>query len=254
MDWRYYYRAPSLVAYLPGIEGSKTLGLRADIDALPIQEEGEKPYLSERDGIAHVCGHDGHVSVLLAVAKWASENREWIKPNLVFIFQSSEEMSPSGAEALIRQGVLDQVDEIYGIHLWQPMEKGKIGLVAGPMMASSDEFELTIKGAGGHGAMPHETIDPIYIASQIISGLQSITSRKINPVEPSVITVGKVVAGTTYNIIPSQATLYGTIRALSNEVREWLPVELERLAKGIAEAYGASISVSVDQRYSSTYQ
>ncbi|WP_028778309.1 M20 metallopeptidase family protein [Shimazuella kribbensis] len=236
------YQAPSLVAFLPGTDGTKTIGLRSDIDALPIQEEGEKTCISQRSGVAHVCGHDGHTAILLSVAKWASENRYRIKPNLVFVFQSAEEMGPSGAEALIEQGLLELLDEIYGLHLWQPLKKGKIGLLSGSMMASSDEFELVIHGSGGHGALPHETIDPIFVASQVISGIQSIISRKINPMEPAVITVGKVVAGTTYNIIPHEATLYGTLRAFTNEVREWLPIELERVAKGIAEAYGASIS------------
>jgi amidohydrolase len=236
------FQPPSLVAYLPGIEGSKTIGLRADIDALAIQEEGNKVCLSQSPGVAHVCGHDGHTSILLSVAKWATENKDLIKPNLVFIFQSAEETGPSGAEALMKQGVMELMDEIYGLHLWQPLEKGKIGLKSGSMMASSDEFELVINGSGGHGALPHETVDPIFIASQVISGIQSIVSRKINPMDPAVITVGKIVAGTTYNIIPNQATLYGTLRAFSHEIRQWLPVELERLAKGVCEAYGATIS------------
>lgn len=233
------FTPPSIVAYLPGTSGQKTLGLRADIDALAMQEEGNKPYLSKNPGVAHTCGHDGHMAILLAVARWAVEHREQIKPNLVFIFQSAEETGPSGAAALIEQRLLDRIDEIYGLHLWQPLEKGKISVPPGAMMASSDEFELFIEGAGGHGAMPHETIDPVYIASQVISGLQSIVSRKLDPIEPAVITVGKVEAGTTYNVIPQQATLFGTIRAFSYDVRQWLPVEIERLAKGICKAYGA---------------
>lgn len=234
------FKPPSFVAYLPGTSGQKTLGLRADIDALAMQEEGNKPYLSKNPGVAHTCGHDGHMAILLAVARWTVEHREQIKPNLVFIFQSAEETGPSGAAALIEQQLLDGIDEIYGLHLWQPLEKGKISVSSGAMMASSDEFELFIEGTGGHGAMPHETIDPVYIASQVISGLQSIVSRKLDPIEPAVITVGKVEAGTTYNVIPQQATLLGTIRAFSYDVRQWLPVEIERLAKGICEAYGAS--------------
>jgi amidohydrolase len=239
------YQPPSIVAFLAGAEGEKTIALRSDIDALAIQEEGDKPYLSQRSGVAHACGHDGHTAVLLSVAKWASENKAKIKPNLVFVFQSAEETGPSGAEALVEQGLTKLVDEIYGLHLWQPLERGKIGLLPGSMMASSDEFELIITGSGGHGALPHETIDPIFIASQVISGIQSIISRKINPMESAVITIGKVEAGTTYNIIPNQAKLYGTLRAFTNERRAWLPIELERLAKGICEAYGASISFTL---------
>jgi amidohydrolase len=233
------FKPPSLVAYLPGTSGEKTLGLRADIDALAMQEEGEKTYLSKHPGVAHTCGHDGHTAILLAVARWAVEHREQIKPNLVFIFQSAEETGPSGAAALIEQKLFDHIDEIYGLHLWQPLEKGKIAVLSGAMMASSDEFELTIHGVGGHGAMPHMAIDPVYIASQVIIGLQSIVSRKLDPLKPAVITVGKVETGTTYNVIPQQALLLGTTRAFSNNVRKWLREEIEDLASDICKAYGA---------------
>jgi len=228
---------PSVVALIKGSKGSKTIALRADIDALPIVEEGEKPYISKKTGIAHMCGHDGHTAILLAVAEWLSKNK--VEPNVVLIFQSAEEITPSGADLLIKQGILEGIDAIFGIHLWQGLEKGKIGLTHGPMMASIDDFEIDIKGFGGHGSMPHETIDPIYIASSLIQAFQSIISRSINPIEAGVITVGNVQAGTTYNIIPDSARLIGTIRALTPETVDIIQTKMVNLTKGICRAFGA---------------
>lgn len=228
---------PSVVALIKGSKGSKTIALRADIDALPIVEEGEKPYISKKTGIAHMCGHDGHTAILLAVAEWLSKNE--VEPNVVLIFQSAEEITPSGADLLIKQGILEGIDAIFGIHLWQGLEKGKIGLTHGPMMASIDDFEIDIKGYGGHGSMPHETIDPIYIASSLIQAFQSIISRSINPIEAGVITVGNVQAGTTYNIIPDSARLIGTIRALTPETVNIIQTKMVNLTEGICQAFGA---------------
>jgi len=228
---------PSVVALIKGSKGLKTIALRADIDALPIIEEGEKPYISKKTGIAHMCGHDGHTAILLAIAEWLSKNE--VEANVVLIFQSAEEITPSGADLLIKQGVLEGIDAIFGIHLWQGLEKGKIGLTHGPMMASIDDFEIDIKGFGGHGSMPHETIDPIYIASNLIQAFQSIISRNINPIEAGVITVGNVQAGTTYNIIPDSARLIGTIRALTPETVDIIQTKMVNLTEGICRAFGA---------------
>ena len=227
---------PSVVGLVKGSKGSKTIALRADIDALPIVEEGEKTYISKKPGIAHMCGHDGHTAILLAVAEWLSRNE--VEPNVVLIFQSAEEITPSGADLLIKQGILEGIDAIFGIHLWQGLEKGKIGLTHGPMMASIDDFEIDIKGYGGHGSMPHETIDPIYIASSLIQTFQSIISRSINPIEAGVITVGNVQAGTTYNIIPDSARLIGTIRALTPETVNIIQTKMVNLTEGICQAFG----------------
>ncbi len=235
------FEPPSVVGWIKGTIGSKTIALRADIDALPIVEEGDKPYISKRPGVAHMCGHDGHTAILLAVAEWLSNNE--VEPNIVLIFQSAEEITPSGADLLIKQGVLEGVDAIFGIHLWQGLEKGKIGLTYGSMMASVDDFEIDILGYGGHGSMPHETIDPIYIASNLIQSFQSIISRGINPVEAGVITVGNVQAGTTYNIIPDSARLIGTIRALTPETVTTIQTKMVNLTEGICQAFGAKAEV-----------
>lgn len=240
------YPYPSLIAYLPGTVGSKTIALRADIDALPIQDEGDKAdYLSKIPGVSHACGHDGHTAILMAVAKWMAENKDSIEHNVKFIFQSCEEISPSGAEALITAGVLDDVDAIFGIHLWQGLEKGKIGLTHGPMMASTDDFHITIDASGGHGSMPHQTIDPIYIASHLLQSFQAIVSRQIDPVEPSVISIGKIDGGTNYNIIPSKVELFGTMRAVTPETRTFIQERISQQTAGICSSFSASHQVEI---------
>ena len=237
------FKEPGVVGYIKGTKGSKTIALRADIDALPVTEEADVDFSSKNEGVMHACGHDGHTAILLAVAKWLVEHREQVAPNVILIFQSAKEITPSGADALVRQGVLQNVDAIYGLHLWQGMEKGKIGLAHGPMMASIDDFEITIQGAGGHGSMPHETVDPIYIASHIIQGLQSIISRKLDAVDSAVISVGQIEAGTTYNIIPDRAKLIGTIRALSPNAVALAKREIVQISERMAEAFGGTASV-----------
>lgn len=238
------YQPPSVIGYVKGTKGHKTIALRADIDALPIMEEGDKPYISKNPGVAHMCGHDGHTAILLAVSEWISQHAQEIEPNIVLIFQSAEEISPSGADQLIKQGVLEQVDAIFGIHLWQGMEKGKIGLRPGPMMASVDDFEITIQGYGGHGSMPHETVDPIYVASHVIQGLNSIVSRKLNPMDTSVVSIGKIESGTTYNIIPDSAKIIGTIRTLSPGAVQTIQSQLVQITEGICSAFGAKGTVN----------
>lgn len=241
------YPAPNVVGFLKGTEGKKTIALRADIDALPIVEDGDKPgYISKRPGVAHVCGHDGHTAILLAAAKWMAENRQEVKSNVLFLFQSSEEMLPSGAEKLVAQGAIDQADAVFGLHLWQPFEKGKIGITYGAMMASADDYRIVIEGKGGHGSMPHETVDPIYIASHIIGALQGIVGRRMNAIEPAVISVGKIEAGTTYNIIPSQAFMSGTFRTHSESTRQALAAEMKSTVEGICAAFGAKGTLEVD--------
>ncbi|MBW5471378.1 amidohydrolase [Brevibacillus formosus] len=237
---------PNVVGMLRGTDGKKTIALRADMDALPVVEEGEKPYLSKNEGVAHVCGHDGHTAILLAAAKWLSENRADVAPNVLFLFQSSEEMLPSGAQAIVRQGAIDDVDAVFGLHLWQPLERGKIGISMGAMMASADDLRIVITGRGGHGSMPHETVDPIYVASQVINAIQGIVARCVNPIEPAVISICRMEAGSTYNIIPNQAVLYGTLRAQSEKTRQLLARELKQTIETLCSAWGADAEVMVD--------
>ncbi len=234
------YTQPSIVGYFKGTEGKKTIALRADMDALPLQEEGEdKPYLSTVPGVMHGCGHDGHTAILLAVAKWMSSNPHLIKNNIVFIFQSSEEASPSGAQKLVNEGILDKVDAIYGIHLMSTMPLGKIGFAVGPAMASCNDFEITIKGKGGHGGYPHETVDPIYIASHLIQAFQSIVGRNLNPLHAGVVSFGGMQAGNSFNVIPAEVKLTGTLRAMTYEAADLLKQKSEQLTKAICASFGA---------------
>ncbi|MGM8213432.1 M20 metallopeptidase family protein [Virgibacillus sp. W0430] len=233
------FEPPSTVGFIKGTSGDKTIALRADIDALPLLEEGDKSYNSQRTGVSHACGHDGHTAILLAVAAWISEHRAEVESNVMLIFQPAEEVTPSGAEHLTKLGVLDQVDAVFGIHLWQGLETGKIGLSHGPMMASADDFEITIEGGGGHGSMPHETVDPIYISSHIIQGLQSIVSRKTDPTQTKVISVGKIESGSTYNIIPSSAKLLGTVRGFDIQTIDLIRSKMTQIVEGICSSFDA---------------
>ncbi|NRD77782.1 amidohydrolase [Bacillus sp. BRMEA1] len=233
------YSAPSLVGFFKGTEGKKTIALRADMDALPLHEEGDKPYLSTVPGVMHGCGHDGHTAVLLAVAKWMSQNPHLIKNNIVLIFQSSEEASPSGAQKLVKEGVLDEVDAIYGIHLMSNLPLGKIGFATGYAMASCNDFDITISGKGGHGGQPHETVDPIYIATHLIQAFQSVVSRNLNPLHAGVISIGGMQAGNSYNVIPSEVKIKGTIRAMTYEAAELMHEKTAQLTESLCASFGA---------------
>lgn len=233
------FSAPNVIAYFKGTEGKKTIGLRADMDALPLEEEGNKPYQSTVPGVMHGCGHDGHTAVLLSAAKWMSQNRHLVKNNIVLIFQSSEEASPSGAQQLVKEGIVDSLDAIYGIHLMSTIPLGKIGFAAGPAMASCNDFEIVIKGKGGHGGYPHETIDPIYIASHLIQAFQSIVSRNLNPLHGGVISFGGIHAGNSFNVIPSEVKMTGTIRAMTYEAADMMRKKTESLTKTICASFEA---------------
>lgn len=233
------YELPRVVGYIEGAAGTETIALRADMDALPVQEEGDKSFKSQNDGVSHACGHDGHIAVLLAAAKWLSEHHTEIQPNVKLIFQPSEEIEPSGAKDLIDRGVLDDVDVIYGIHLWQNLEKGKIGLSHGAMMGSSDDFEINVEGTGGHASMPHKTVDPTYICAHIIQALQTIVSRNTDPIDTKVISIGSLQAGNTYNSIPNTVTMKGTVRGFSTEVVDFIEQRMNEIVGGICQTFHA---------------
>ncbi|MED4205816.1 amidohydrolase [Neobacillus mesonae] len=233
------FSAPNVVAYIKGTEGKKTIALRADMDALPLHEEGDKPYISTVPGVMHGCGHDGHTATLLGAAKWMSANPQLVKNNIVLIFQSSEEASPSGAKQLVKESVLDGVDAIYGIHYMSSVPLGQIGFATGYAMASSDDFDITIEGKGGHGGNPHETVDPIYIATHLIQAFQSVISRNLNPLHAGVISFGGLQAGNSYNVIPDKVTMQGTIRALTFEGAELMHERTAQLTESICASFGA---------------
>lgn len=228
-----------VVGLLRGGVPGKTIALRADMDALPIHELNDLEYRSQVDGKMHACGHDGHTSILLAVADILSKRRAQIKGNVKFIFQPAEE-NIGGAEPMVKEGAMEGVDGIIGLHLISNFPIGKIGVRAGTVFASADKFTLTVKGEGGHAAMFQRAIDPIAISAYIITALQTLISRETSPLAPAVITIGTIHAGTAFNIIPETAILQGTMRAYSSKHREYLLQRIGELANGIAAAMGGS--------------
>lgn len=230
----------SVVARLVGEKAGRTVALRADIDALLIQEENDFEFISKKPGAMHACGHDGHTAMLLGVAKILSGMKERISGEVRFIFQHAEELMPGGAEELVEKGLMDDVDAVVGIHLWASLPTGTIGLAYGPMMGSPDTFKLTIIGSGGHAAMAYKTVDSIAVGAQVITNLQHVVSRNINPMDNAVLSVTRFTGGTTHNVIPGSVEMEGTVRTLSPEVREQMPVLMERVIKGVTEAHGAT--------------
>ena len=230
-----------VVALLRGGRPGKTVALRADMDALPVQEENEVPYKSQKPGVMHACGHDAHMTCSVGAAMILAELRESIAGNVKFIFQPAEE-TPGGAQPMIAEGVLEnpKVDAIVGGHVWGSLDSGKIEVKAGPVMASSDIIRLTIRGKGGHAAQPHTTIDPVVIGCEIVGALQKIVSRQSDPAEAVVISISVFKAGEVFNVIPNDAYLEGAVRTLSNELRQAIPRKIEAVIRGITEAYGAT--------------
>ncbi|ANE47455.1 peptidase M20 [Paenibacillus swuensis] len=228
---------------LKGLNPGKTVALRADMDALPIQDEKESEYASTVPGVMHACGHDAHTSALLMVAKILSAHRSQFKGNVKFIFQHAEETTPGGAKFMIEDGVLHDVDYIYGVHLWTPLQAGHVYSVAGPMMAAADEFVIQLQGKGGHGGLPHETIDTVMIGSQVVVNLQTIVSRTLNPLYPAVVSVGSFQAGNTFNIIAEKCTLKGTVRTFDEESRQTAKSKVEDLTRQTSEMHGAQSNI-----------
>ncbi|MBZ0272775.1 amidohydrolase [bacterium] len=222
-----------------GREGQRTLALRADMDALPMDEAGTPPYRSRNAGRMHACGHDGHTSILLAFAEWAATRT--FAGNLKLLFQPAEE-GPGGAKPMIDDGALENptVDMAVGLHLWNGAPAGFVGVGAGPIMGSVDEFVFTVVGRGGHGAMPHQTVDSIVVAAHIVTAWQTIVSRETNPIEAAVVTVGQIGGGSNFNIIAPEVRLRGTVRTLNPDLRARMPKRVEEIGAGICRAMGAT--------------
>ena len=236
-----------VVAHIKGPRPGPTIAVRCDIDALPIQEENQFDFASKRLGVMHACGHDGHTAVLLGLAKVLSEVQSEIRGEVRLLFQPAEEVVESGARQFIEKGVIVGVDAILGLHLMSGIEVGKISLREGAIMASTDRFKITITGSGGHGAFPHQTIDALVIAASLVGELQTLVSRRIDPLEPSVVSVGSFHAGTAFNVISGRAELTGTVRSLSETTRNVLESELKRIAKGHPKAHGATAAVKYER-------
>lgn len=239
-----------VVGILEGDQPGPVVAMRADMDALPVIEKTGVEYASKIEGKMHACGHDGHTAILLGTAKVLSQLKAELKGTIKFIFQPAEE-GPGGALPMIEAGVLTNpaVDVIFGLHIWPGFKVGELGLGYGAVMASPDEFKLKIIGKGGHGSAPHETVDPLPIAAQVITGLQHIVSRQVVPTQPAVVTIGTIKGGYRHNIIADEIEMTGTVRTLSTEVRDQIPQRIEEIVKGITSAYGADYELRYDHLY-----
>ncbi len=247
-----------VVALLRGSQQGSTVGIRADMDALPIQELTDVPYKSLNPGVMHACGHDVHTSIALGTAMVLTGLKDKIKGNIKFIFQPAEEGAPPGEEGgaslMIEEGVLEEpsVGAIFGLHVW-PEDLGQVFFIPGHMMASSDWFQIVIKGKSSHGAQPHKGVDSIALASNIVVSLQSVISRTTNPTDPSVLTIGKISGGTRSNIIAEKVILEGTVRTLSKSNREKIPQLMENIVKGATHSFGADYTFSYKKGAPSLY-
>ena len=233
-----------VVADLKGGLPGKTVALRADMDALPILEETGLAFASARPGVMHACGHDAHTAILLGAAKLLAARAERLRGTVRFLFQPAEELN-AGAKAMIEDGALDGVAEIYGLHNLPTLAAGKVATCAGPMMGSVDRLEIRLEGRGGHGAIPDQCIDPVVCASHVVMALQTIVSRELSPFESAVVTIGSLQAGDANNVIPHRAEMTGTIRTFDPRVKARMPERVERLVSQIALGYRCKAEVRV---------
>lgn len=239
-----------IVAIIRGNQPGPVLGIRADMDALPIQEENEVSYKSQHDGKMHACGHDGHIAIALGTAYYLANHRDNFAGTVKIIFQPAEE-GPGGAKPMIEAGVLKNpdVDAIIGLHLWNNLPLGTVGVRNGALMAATESFRCTIFGKGGHGAIPHQTIDSILVTAQIVNALQTIVARNINPLESAVVTVGEFHAGTALNIIADTARISGTVRYFNPELANFLPKRIEEIIAGVCASHGARYDLNYNRLY-----
>lgn len=235
---------------LQGQAGGKTVALRADIDALPLKEEGDKEYISENPGATHACGHDGHMAILLGFAQWIAAHREELDRDVVLLFQPAEE-SIGGAKPMIEEGALSDPEAaaVFGFHLFPDLPLGKVGFCAGPMMAQTCEFDIEIRGKSAHGALPHQGVDAVSAAAAVIAGLQQIVSRRVDPYRSAVITIGKLNAGERRNILAARALLEGTLRTFDPEIYRDIREYIDSLLHGVGQSYGVKCTFTEEVVY-----
>ncbi|ADL13584.1 M20 metallopeptidase family protein [Acetohalobium arabaticum] len=248
LDFQTEVAQTGVVADLQLGDDLPTLALRADMDALPIQEQTGVEYASQKEGVMHACGHDGHVAILLGTAVILDQFRAELNINLRFIFQPAEE-GPGGAKPMIEEGVLEDVAGIIGLHLNTDQLTGELELKSGVVSAAADQIELVVTGEGGHGAAPHQTVDTVVVAAEIVTALQTVVSRKVAPHHSVVLSMGKIEGGYRHNVIADQVKLTGTVRSTDPAVREELPDKIEEIIKGITTAHGADYELDYKRGY-----
>jgi amidohydrolase len=236
---------------IPG--ATSRIALRADMDALPMQELGTPEYRSVYDGKAHMCGHDAHTAMLIGASRVLSEMQSHLKCHVRFIFQPNEENLPGGAPAMILDGAITDVDEIFGLHVWPLLPTGTIGICEGPALAQPDVFEIEITGIGGHAAAPHHTVDPVVVGAQFISSAQTIISRNSDPLDSAVVSITQFHAGDTHNVIPVSAHISGTVRTFKKEVQQHIHDRLKELLTGVCKAHGAKGKLHYQEGYPVTF-
>jgi amidohydrolase len=235
-----------------GAQPGKTIALRADMDALPIVESSDEPFSSEIHGKMHACGHDAHTAMLLGAAVSIARERERLAGTIKFFFQPAEE-GPGGAKPMIDAGVMDGVDAVAMIHVWPTLRAGTIGIRRGPTTASCDDFDIEIRGRGGHGGYPHLSVDTIPIAAEVVGALQRIPSREVDPLDSVVVTVGQIQGGYRRNVIADVTKIFGTVRCLNESVRATIPERIERVVRGICDAHRATYVLKFDLGYPSVH-
>ncbi len=239
-----------IVATIASDRPGPVLAIRADMDALPIQEENDVPYCSQHDGVMHACGHDGHIAIALGTARYLAEHRDDFAGTVKIIFQPAEE-GPGGAKPMIEEGVLKNpdVDAIIGLHLWNNLPLGTVGVRTGALMAAVECFRCTILGKGGHGAMPHQTVDSVVISAQIVNALQTIVARNVDPIESAVVTVGELHAGTALNVIADTARMSGTVRYFNPTMEGYFGKRIDQIIAGICQGMGATYELDYWRLY-----
>lgn len=264
LSWREFGTQKKIVEYLDGlgipsvpaaktgviatIEGARSsgavIGIRADIDALPLRELNDAPYRSKNEGVTHACGHDTHIAILLGAAKILAAMRDELTVTVRLIFQPAEEyIADSGAYYMKTEPLVLECSRLIALHVWSKIPAGFASLRYGPVMSAADTFDISVKGKGGHGALPHQTVDPVLAGSELVVALQGVISREVNPLEPAVVSVTAFQSGTTSNVIPDEARLQGTARTFSNELRDAYPQIIARVAEGVSRTTRADISV-----------
>ena len=238
-----------LKAVVEGLPGGLTVALRADMDALPVTEAGDAEYKSQNPGAAHACGHDGHMAILMGAAQVLAARRDRFRGRVVLLFQPAEEKFPGGAQQMVAEGALEGVQAVFGLHLWQGLPTGTVGTARGAMMAQPDVFSIEVAGRGGHGSMPHQTVDPILTAAHIVTAVQSIVSRSCDPLKPLVVSFGSIHGGTVDNVIPGEVKLVGTVRTFDDAVQALAERRLMEIVLEVSSAFGATAEVEYRRGY-----